>query len=112
MPPMIREENKTGSIGQNFSILAGMKMELNCPVAGDPKPEIVWKKGDVVVARNIEKLILNAADVNDNGEYTCEVTNVFGTQAMMSVVNVMSEYCFLVTLVNLTEIRQKATANE
>ena len=93
-PTIIRDENKTGSIGQNYSILTGTRLVLKCPVAGDPKPDIVWLRNDEVVAKDVDTLILERATADDNGIYVCKAVNVFGAQMVSSRVNVMSK-CFL-----------------
>lgn len=90
-PTIIRKENKTGSIGQNYSILTGMKLVLKCPVAGDPRPRIVWLKNGEVIAEDIETLVLDKATDNDNGIYVCKASNHFGAQMVSSYVNVMSK---------------------
>ena len=90
-PTIIREENKTGSIGQNYSILVGMKLVLKCPAGGDPKPEIVWLKNGEVIAKDVETLILERASVDDNGVYLCKAINAYGGQMMSSQVFVMGK---------------------
>ena len=90
-PTVIIEDNKIANIGQNYSILAGMKLVLKCPAAGDPKPDILWMKNGKVIAENVESLVFKHATDFDDGEYTCKATNVFGTQEVSSKVVVMSE---------------------
>ena len=86
---MITKEDKTGSIGWNYSIVAGRTLTLKCPVAGDPKPEIVWLKNGEVIASNEETLIINRTNLVDNGVYICKASNVFGVQMVSSHVHVM-----------------------
>ena len=92
---MIRRENKTGSIGRNYSIITGMTLTLKCPVAGDPRPEIVWLKNGEIVAVNKEILIINGTSGVDNEVYICKAVNDFGVQMVSSHVNVMGELLFL-----------------
>eukprot|EP00794_Sanderia_malayensis_P010066 gene10066-11094_t len=90
-PTMITGEDKVGNIGQNYSILTGMKLVLKCPVAGDPKPDIIWLKNGVEVARNVESLEFENANDVDGGEYACKAENVFGTQVMKSKVKILKQ---------------------
>ena len=92
---MIRRENKTGSIGRNYSIITGMTLTLKCPVAGDPRPEIVWLKNGEIVAVNKEILIINGTSGVDSEVYICKAVNDFGVQMVSSHVNVMGELLFL-----------------
>ena len=94
-PTLIKNEDKTGSIGRNYSIITGMTLTLKCPVAGDPRPEIVWLKNGEVIAANIETLIINKTNAVDNGVYICKAVNDFGVQMVSSHVKVMGEMLFL-----------------
>lgn len=63
----------------------GRLMELACIYGGTPEPEIVWKKDDRRISldhhfstpENGRLLLIHVAyqDINDTGEYTCEVSN-------------------------------------
>ena len=86
---MITMEDKSGVIGRNYSIVAGMTLTLKCPVAGDPKPDIVWLKSGEVIALNKETLVINRTNSVDNGVYVCKASNVFGVKMVSSHVNVM-----------------------
>ena len=90
-PTIITKGGKTGSIGRNYSIISGMTLTLKCPVAGDPKPEIVWLRNGEVIAVNRETLVVNGTDAMDDGVYICKATNFFGVQMVSSHVNVMGK---------------------
>jgi len=90
-PTMITMEDKSGVIGRNYSIVAGMTLTLKCPVAGDPKPDIVWLKSGEVIALNKETLVINRTNSVDNGVYVCKASNVFGVKMVSSHVNVMEQ---------------------
>nr|WOX59906.1 receptor tyrosine kinase PVR1 [Gecarcinus lateralis] len=61
-------------------------LTLSCPVNGTPSPKVVWKKGDRTLVQshrykinnNSQQLFFPILISNDNGRYTCEVSNRAG----------------------------------
>lgn len=64
-------------------------MKLVCQVSGVPSPEITWFLGDKPIkdggrfatsldAQNAASLIIQDVGVDDEGEYSCQITNKHG----------------------------------
>lgn len=64
------------------TILRGSDAQLECPVYGYPKPDIVWRKGalDVPLDDRIRvengTLLIHNATYEDEGLYTCKASNM------------------------------------
>lgn len=79
------------------------KVILNCTVAGDPQPEILWTKNGRQLAlseriRHLSNGSLVIYDLlsSDAGEYKCIAINDAGTSEAQSIITVNSEPRFLI----------------
>jgi titin len=77
----------------------GSLVRLECCVAGDPRPNIKWLKNNEVIdpdnGYKIQRsedgtvtLIIEGAEVEDSGSYTCVADNVAGTATTQSKIRV------------------------
>ncbi|CAH1996819.1 unnamed protein product [Acanthoscelides obtectus] len=71
---------------RNFVAYRGKRAEIYCIFGGTPLPQTVWYKGnekvqasDRITQNNFGKsLVIKAVDFDDEGAYTCEVSNGVG----------------------------------
>ncbi|XP_034522020.1 contactin-5 [Ailuropoda melanoleuca] len=95
-------------------VTKGQEVIIQCKPQGSPKPTISWKKGDKAVRENkrIAVLpdgslrILNASK-SDEGKYTCQGENVFGSAEIIASVSVKEP-----TRIELTPKRTELTVGE
>ena len=60
----------------------GDQLVLNCSSEGSPDLEYTWlSPGNVTISINTSTLIIDNITGSDGGEYTCNVTNNFGTDS-------------------------------
>ena len=60
----------------------GDQLVLNCSSEGSPNLEYTWlSPGNVTISTNTSTLIIYNITGSDGGEYTCNVTNNFGTDS-------------------------------
>lgn len=75
------------SIGQNASTYFNTLIELKCPAVGFPLPDIVWEKNGQAMSFSKGTGETNAtllAEVNENAEFSCTVTNAAGRERKVS----------------------------
>ncbi|XP_048345591.1 leucine-rich repeats and immunoglobulin-like domains protein 1 isoform X2 [Sphaerodactylus townsendi] len=78
-------------------VSVGETVVLQCKATGSPPPRITWLKGDQplnVTERHHftpgdQLLIVRNVVMEDNGKYTCEISNIVGTERAHSQVNVL-----------------------
>lgn len=75
---------------------------LECKINGNPKPNIIWYKDNVVIkynrkfkihesSNNITQLIISDISEEDNGIYTCAAENIIGNTKIDKIINI-SDY--------------------
>lgn len=79
-----RFENGTNLLGNEIPVTEQQFLTLFCIASGIPKPTIVWYKGKVKVKSDLisndgTRLIIPQVKLEDEGEYSCEVSNRAGT---------------------------------
>uniref|UniRef100_A0A8C5JBM1 Ig-like domain-containing protein n=1 Tax=Junco hyemalis TaxID=40217 RepID=A0A8C5JBM1_JUNHY len=78
-----------GTLTRTCSVTEGKHAKLSCYVTGEPKPVIVWKKDNEVIAEGRRHVIYEDDQENfvlkilfckqtDNGLYTCTASNLAG----------------------------------
>ena len=84
----------TMNIGDNVTAASNTNITIRCPVSGVPTPSVTWMKNAVDIVAN-EKLfvdgstlVIEGANYQDSGKYTCRVRNHFGKIDMSSFVNI------------------------
>jgi len=85
VPPRI--DQREASEG-NLWVIVAHPLVINCPVLGNPMPEITWYKDgspvDESIDRNIrirsrgQRLEFASVDVTDVGRYECQARNLAG----------------------------------
>nr|XP_056702674.1 leucine-rich repeats and immunoglobulin-like domains protein 1 [Euleptes europaea] len=78
-------------------VSVGETVVLQCKATGSPPPRITWLKGDqplIVTERHHftpgdQLLIVRNVVMEDDGKYTCEISNIVGTERAHSQVNVL-----------------------
>ncbi|XP_060095486.1 leucine-rich repeats and immunoglobulin-like domains protein 1 isoform X2 [Heteronotia binoei] len=83
---------------ENHVVSVGETVVLQCKATGSPPPRITWLKGDqplIVTERHHftpgdQLLIVWNVMMEDDGKYTCEISNTVGTERAHSQVSVLS----------------------
>uniref|UniRef100_A0A8C4SU32 Obscurin-like protein 1 n=1 Tax=Erpetoichthys calabaricus TaxID=27687 RepID=A0A8C4SU32_ERPCA len=67
---------------------SGTDAVLKCQIAGDPRPTVIWERGNQQLQAegryrlfedgNVYNLIISKADENDSGQYICKAKNIIG----------------------------------
>lgn len=64
---------------------SGSMIKIKCPAKGDPEPKWTWTKDGQKIERNLGTVTYNKMGITledlvpaDNGNYTCNVCNIFG----------------------------------
>lgn len=86
---------------EDVTTTSGSKVELTCLVAGDPEPNLIWKRendlplpeGSQVIKGILE---IEKASPQDEGMYTCEAANPVGKVSQSVVLTVHAHPNFLV----------------
>ncbi|XP_015273496.1 PREDICTED: leucine-rich repeats and immunoglobulin-like domains protein 1 [Gekko japonicus] len=81
-------------------VSVGETVVLQCKATGSPPPRITWLKGDqplIVTERHHftpgdQLLIVRNVVMEDNGKYTCEISNTVGTERAHSHVSVLPTF--------------------
>ncbi|CAO4383374.1 unnamed protein product [Caenorhabditis nigoni] len=96
MKPYIEE-----AIDQTPKAVAGEKIDLKCPVLGNPTPEVYWKKGDddIEIDGKHYELIgdvlrIKSVTEKDTGAYTCLAINDAGQLRTNYAVDVIGKPTF------------------
>ncbi|XP_038046888.1 protein sidekick-1-like [Patiria miniata] len=82
---------------ENKEVVLGEDLTLTCEARGDPTPIIIWKKDAVVISAGGRTTIGNSGQLLhivsliglDQGTYTCEVSNMYGTESASAYVDVL-----------------------
>ncbi|XP_033643360.1 Down syndrome cell adhesion molecule-like protein 1 homolog [Asterias rubens] len=85
VPPVARE------------VILGNDLTLTCEARGDPTPMIVWRKDSAIIQAGGRTTIGNAGQLLhilgiiglDQGTYTCEVSNAYGSESASVYVDVL-----------------------
>ena len=91
-------------IGENADVLAGSTVSIICPAVGEPKPELFWSKQgsppkwlesnkNVSIKDNL--LILYNVEQVFGGQYSCSVSNIFGSSIRISTVSIKGILLFI-----------------
>ena len=66
----------------------GDRLVLNCSSEDSPELKYTWlPPGNVTISTNTSTLIIDNVTSSDGGEYTCNVTNNFGTDSNTIIVH-------------------------
>lgn len=94
VPPVLSDASEE----ENVLSVLGSSSQFDCSAFGHPSPDIVWYKDGSVLAAdddfatvNGSVLFLTGIDLQHNGTYTCEVSNVAGKVSKAFQLNVFSE---------------------
>lgn len=84
-------------VGSRITELTGTKLTLTCPTEGLPPPRITWKKDEVILSERyvIDKtgsLIIQTAEVNDTGRFTCYARNEVGVDEVSSLIDILGKF--------------------
>lgn len=75
-----------------LEVIKGNDFILDCSVNGFPKPIVQWIFNDEIVSTN-ETLIINKAEINDQGIYRCNATNAHGSDEQIYKLRVLCKKC-------------------
>ena len=71
---------------------------LNCQATGDPEPSINWLRNESLLANSTKYAILENGSLwirevedSDAGNYSCQVTNIAGTEVANTYLIIYSE---------------------
>ena len=87
---VITDQKVKVDIGGNVKVKFGSQLDIRCPHAGVPTPEVSWFRNgapleeddDFVIKGSGEVLRIPFVRMNDNATYICEVSNGIGRKAM------------------------------
>ncbi|XP_068741513.1 hemicentin-1-like isoform X2 [Montipora capricornis] len=86
----------TLKIGDNMTALTDTSITIQCPTSGVPPPSVTWTKddkeilgGDRYKVQDDASLVIDYADENISGRYTCTSSNVAGNSSASSVVQIV-----------------------
>lgn len=87
---VITDQKVRVDIGGNVKVKFGSQLDIKCPFAGAPIPEIKWFRDDQPLAENDDVIIKGAGSVlripfvrmDDNGTYACEASNGVGRKVL------------------------------
>ena len=88
-------------IGDNLQTLIGTAVSIRCPVTGNPRPVIEWKKSGLLVRTSSSLQIVNNALIlldstkTDTGNYTCTATNGAGSEEKATLLKFMGALMIL-----------------
>uniref|UniRef100_A0A3P8WXB7 Myosin-binding protein C, fast-type n=1 Tax=Cynoglossus semilaevis TaxID=244447 RepID=A0A3P8WXB7_CYNSE len=89
-PPKIHLDTTGNMVSQNtIIVVAGNKLRLDVEISGEPRPTVVWSKGDVPIKesegrvrvetkKDLSCFIIEGAERDDEGNYTIIVNNPAG----------------------------------
>ena len=73
----------------------GNNVELNCTSEGGPRLEYSWMfSNNINIIDNDNILNINSATVSNGGNYTCNVTNIAGSDTSTVIVYGKFSYCY------------------
>uniref|UniRef100_A0A914V1R3 Ig-like domain-containing protein n=1 Tax=Plectus sambesii TaxID=2011161 RepID=A0A914V1R3_9BILA len=80
-----------------YEVIEDQSVTMDCAVEAQPKPEIVWYRGDapvyldqnVWISANGQELTISQARLSDGGKYVCKATNVAGTTDIDIILKVL-----------------------
>ena len=82
-------------IGDNVTALTKTSITIQCPTSGVPTPTVTWTKdgqqipnGGKYKVQEDGSLVINEADGDDNGQYTCTADSVAGKDSKSSMVKI------------------------
>ena len=97
------------SIGDNVTALTNTSITIECPTSGVPTPMVTWTRdgqeipnGEKYKVQEDGSLVINEADGDDSGQYTCTADSVAGKDSMSSTVQVKGLYFFIAFIGGLT----------
>lgn len=77
---------------------SGNMVKMKCPAKGYPEPKWEWTKDGVSIERNLGIVVYNKMGITledlvpaDNGEYTCNVCNIYGCISFTAKLEVNGE---------------------
>lgn len=81
---------------QEYAVVLGSDITLNCSVFGSPPPSISWAKGQTPLSRRGERVLhlqngslqIISAEKDDSGKYVCAANNTQGWSAVTAVLDV------------------------
>jgi len=79
----------TVTIGSHIRARLGARIVIQCPTEGFPEPYVEWRKDGPGLQRNSRILYDNSLEINptnkaDQGQFSCEATNPFGSSYQAS----------------------------
>jgi len=94
------EPQLDGPLNENFFLVPGQNFEVSCPPNGGyPIPSITWLKNErfidkeLVTSENSWTLTIPTVTLEDQGRYTCELTNRIGTVRRHFDLYVSGKFC-------------------
>ena len=86
----------TMNIGDNVTAASNTTITIRCPVSGVPTPVVTWEKDGkpVVGSDRVGKdnsLVITGAQ--GNAKYTCRVSSMAGEDSLLSMINLIGQYC-------------------
>ena len=98
---VITEQKVRVDVGGNVKVKFGSQLDIRCPFAGVPIPEVRWFRNgerlaeddDVIIKGSGKVLRIPFVRMDDNATYACEVSNGIGKKVMEEIeVGVFSKY--------------------
>lgn len=87
-----KREVLEAKIGDQLTLLAGVKVIITCLTSGLPTPTVKWKKDNEDLSVTGDTLEIKNATTQDTGVYTCEAVNRAGRFSYSSQFQVIGKY--------------------
>ena len=83
------------NIGDNVTAALNTTITIKCPVSGVPTPSVSWLKdgveiiGEYFFVTENSSLVIEEAEADDNGRYTCSIGSAFGKEELTTKVTII-----------------------
>ena len=92
----------TLTIGDNVTALSNTSITIQCPTNGVPAPTITWTVDGKEIhsdgrytVQDDGSLLIQEAEKDDNGQYTCTSANIAGYASASSMVQIVGKNFYL-----------------
>lgn len=84
------------NIGDNVTAALNTTITIKCPVSGVPTPSVTWLKdgvqimeGEHFLLSENRSLVIEGAEADDSGRYTCSIGSAFGKEELTTKVTII-----------------------